>query len=89
MTTVPMTKARTTWHELIRCVEAGEEIILTRRGRPVARLVKVSPKPERDWDEIRRRVKQIQRSVKAKMQPDLPDAAHSQDFLYDENGLPA
>jgi antitoxin (DNA-binding transcriptional repressor) of toxin-antitoxin stability system len=33
-----MTEARARWFELARRAEAGEEVILTRYGRPVASL---------------------------------------------------
>ena len=87
---VSMTEARARWFELVRRAENGEEIILTRRGNPVAKILPMGPKPtrERDWDKIRARVREIQEQVKAKQQPWWPDAAHSQDFLYDEHGLP-
>jgi prevent-host-death family protein len=88
MTTVTMTEARAKWWELMRRAEGGEEITITKRGRPVAKFVPIGVNPKRDWDEIDRHVKEIQQQVKAKMQPDWPDAAHSQDWLYDERGLP-
>lgn len=87
---VGLTEARARWFEIVRRAEAGEEVILTRRGNPVAKIVSENPGStrKRDWDEIRARVKEIQGQVKAKEQPWWPDAAHSQDFLYDERGLP-
>jgi prevent-host-death family protein len=86
---VSMAEAKARFAELVRLAEDGDEVILTRHGHPTAKIVPVNARPQRDWDEIRRRVKEIQRQVKAKEQPDWPDAAHSQDFLYDEHGLPA
>ncbi len=41
MGTVRVTEARQNFRELIRRVEMGEEIVLTRRGTEVARLVPV------------------------------------------------
>jgi len=47
---------------LIREVEAGEEVVITRHGRPVARLVPVrggrTPTPEQEaaWERIRERM---------------------------------
>lgn len=38
METVPVTQARIHISKLITRAEAGEEIVVTRRGRPVARL---------------------------------------------------
>ncbi|HXH15022.1 MAG TPA: type II toxin-antitoxin system prevent-host-death family antitoxin [Sphingomonas sp.] len=41
--------------ELVSRAEAGETLEITRRGRPVARLVPVeSPRPVIDWDALRR-----------------------------------
>lgn len=39
--------AKTHLSELLAAVEAGETVTITRRGRPVARLVPVAPAPER------------------------------------------
>jgi prevent-host-death family protein len=38
--------------ELVRRVEAGEEITVTVAGRPAARLVAVAPQTWRRWDDI-------------------------------------
>lgn len=41
-------EAKTHLSDLLAAVEAGEEITITRRGRPVARLVPVAPAAGRD-----------------------------------------
>lgn len=41
---VSIYEAKNNFSELVRRAEQGEEVILSRRGRPVARLVKLSPK---------------------------------------------
>jgi len=38
---VPITKARTHFTELVPQIAAGEEIIVTQRGKPVVKLVRV------------------------------------------------
>jgi prevent-host-death family protein len=38
--------------ELVRRVEAGEEITITVAGRPSARLVSVSPRTWRQWGDV-------------------------------------
>ena len=38
-------KARTQFLRLLGRVESGEEIVITRAGKPVARLLPVAPKP--------------------------------------------
>lgn len=40
-------EAKTHFSSLIRRVQAGEEIVIARAGRPVARLVPADPKPPR------------------------------------------
>lgn len=43
MQTVTLANAKTHLSQLIELVEAGEEVTITKRGRPVARLVANSP----------------------------------------------
>ena len=57
--------------ELVRLAEAGEDVVFTRFGRDVVRLVPVSTRA----------------AGRRKARPG-PSAARSQDFLYDESGLP-
>ena len=71
--------------ELVRRAEAGDEVVLTRHGKPTVRLVPVQLQPNAD----------ARRSVIAAMQAAAEDkriagnaAARSQDFLYDDEGLP-
>lgn len=40
-------EAKTTLSRLLLRVEAGEDVVLTRSGRPVARLVRMPPRPPR------------------------------------------
>jgi prevent-host-death family protein len=80
--TVSDAKAQLT--ELVRRAEAGEEVVLTRHGHPAVTLVPVEKKPLTS-EERRKILEDIVAS--AKPTPG-PDAARSQDFLYDENGLP-
>jgi prevent-host-death family protein len=47
MEVVNMHEAKTHLSRLVQRVEAGEEIILARGGKPVARLVPLSPPMER------------------------------------------
>lgn len=46
MTTVGVHEAKTRLSELLRAVEAGEEVIVTRGGQAVARIVPAGPPPE-------------------------------------------
>ncbi len=42
---IPVSEAKAKFSELIRRVEAGEEIVLTRNGKPVARLSEAKDRP--------------------------------------------
>ena len=82
---VALSEAEGQLSELVRRAEGGDEIVLTRHGRPVVRLV---PIPAMPTPEERRRVpKEVWAAGKAAATPG-PSAARSQDFLYDEDGLP-
>ncbi|WP_114954334.1 type II toxin-antitoxin system Phd/YefM family antitoxin [Sphingosinicella terrae] len=73
--------------DLVRRAEAGDEVVLTRHGQPAAKLVAVRPVP-RSPHERRAVIDAIVRRAREKVAPG-PDAARSQDFLYDEEtGLP-
>lgn len=47
MEPVSVYDAKTHLSRLLDAVEAGEEVVITRNGRPVARLVQVLPPPRR------------------------------------------
>lgn len=84
---IPMGRAKAQLTELVRRAEAGEDIVLTRHGRPAVRLTPV----ERPFDpeERRRLINEVMESARGKILPG-PCAARSADFLYDdETGLPA
>ena len=52
MSTVGLRELRQKASELVRRVEAGEEVTVTVAGRPSARLVAIAPGSWRQWDEI-------------------------------------
>lgn len=52
MKSVGLRELRQEASELVREVEAGEEIMITVSGRPSARLVPIRPTQWRTWDEI-------------------------------------
>ena len=83
---VSVSEAKAQLTELVRRAEAGEEIVLTRRGRPVARIA--PERPRRDPEQLMRLMKEIGEQGAAKALPG-PCAARSADFLYDEDGPPA
>ena len=84
---VPVSEAKGQLTDLVRRAEAGEEVVLTRHGHPVARLVPMSAKRAQDPETRRKIIEDIMESARGKATPG-PSAARSQDFLYDEHGLP-
>jgi prevent-host-death family protein len=82
---VSITEAKAQLTDLVHRAEAGDEVILTRRGRPAVRLVPVRAAPDR---EARTTILEEALGSGAAAALRGPSAATSQDFLYDENGLP-
>lgn len=90
---VPVTEAKAQLTDLVRRAEAGEDIVLTRHGQPAVRLVAVesarkTPEDRRKLlDEVAARAKAARLAREARGEIG-ESAARSQDFLYDEDGLP-
>ena len=82
---ISVSHAKNRLTDLVRRAEAGEEVILTRHGRAAVRLAPV--KPPVDLEARRRLIEELQAKAAVKALPG-ESAARSQDFLYDENGLP-
>ena len=82
---ISVTAAKNKLAELVRRAEAGAEVVLTRHGQPVVRLVPVKAPSGR---EARRKLLEAVRSSAAVKAAPGPRAARSQDFLYDKAGLP-
>jgi prevent-host-death family protein len=82
---ISVTDAKGQLTELVRRAEAGDEVILTRHGHPAARLVPFKSAP--DAAARRALMEAVRASGRAKATAG-PDAARSQDFLYDDEGLP-
>ena len=83
---ISVTDAKSQLTDLVKRAEAGDDVVLTRHGQPVARLVAV--KPNKSPAERRKFLEAIRAAGAAKI-TDGPCAARSQDFLYDEFGLPS
>lgn len=83
---VSVSEAKGRITELVKRAEAGDEVILTRHGIDVARLVPSIPVPTPA--SRRALMDRVRMAAAAKVVPGA-DAAHSQDFLYDDDGLPA
>lgn len=76
--------------ELVKLATQGEEVVLTQDGGASVRL---EPLPEKQAALKTREEKaglldRLQDEVRKMNLPPAPDAARSQDFLYDEFGLP-
>jgi len=71
--------------ELVRRAEAGDEVVLTRHGQAVVRLVPVTVALDRMSRRALLETARTSGSSKAKAGP---TAARSQDFLYGDEGLP-
>jgi prevent-host-death family protein len=78
---VAVSEAKAQLLDLVRRAESGEDVILTRHGEAIVRLVAVQPSAEE-------RRAALEEAYGAAAHSAGPDAAHSQDFLYDESGLP-
>ena len=57
MTTVNIHEAKTNLSRLLAQVEAGEDIVIARNGKPVARLVACEPPGKREFGALRGRIK--------------------------------
>jgi prevent-host-death family protein len=82
---ISLTDAKAQLTELVRRAEAGDDVVLTRHGKPAVRLTPIKRKMTRE--ERGAFLDEIMTSAAGKAKPG-PDAARSQDFLYDEFGLP-
>ena len=71
--------------ELVRRAEDGDQIVLTRHGQPVARLVPIVAVRNR---KARLAVLEAMRQAARTKVLKGPRATRSQDFLYGEDGLP-
>ena len=82
---ISVSEAKAQLTDLVRRAEAGDEVVLTRHGRATVRLVPVQPRP--NAGARRAVIAAIQAAAKNKRIAGA-SAARSQDFLYDDNGLP-
>ena len=83
---VSVSEAKGQLTELVKRAEAGDEVILTRRGHEVVRLVAMAAAP---GVKGRRALMEKARAAAKAKALSGPDAARSQDFLYGDDGMPA
>ena len=82
---VSVSDAKAQLTELVRRAQAGEEVVLTRHGQAVVRIVPVAPVTTAA---ARKKVLEtVRRAVAGKSRPGTV-AARSQDYLYGDDGLP-
>lgn len=88
---IAVSEAKAQLTDLVRRAEAGEEVVLTRRGEPRVKLIPITA--EADLADLRhRRLAAVDRAVAAAHERGSdggPSAARSADYLYGEDGLPA
>lgn len=86
MMEISVTDAKSQLTDLVRQAEAGGEVVLTRHGHPVARLVPMQRKPitpEQRGAVLHKILAQARAN-----RTQGPSGAELQDELYDEFGLP-
>ena len=81
---VPVSEAKGQLTELVRRAEPRDEVILTRHGHTVVRLAPVKTAANKA---SRRALLEAVRAAAATKA--AAGAAHSQDFLYGDDGLPS
>ncbi len=86
MTHIAISEAKAHLTDLVRRAEGGEDVVLTRHGKEIVRLVPVRG-PGKPREQRAAAIRAAQALV-GDLPPDF-DAARSQDFLYDDDGLPA
>ena len=82
---ISVTEAKGRLTDLVRRALAGDDVVLTRYGAPSVRLVPV--KAIKNAPMRRALMEAVGESGAASATPG-PSAARSQDFLYDDDGLP-
>lgn len=90
MIEVPVSEAKSTLTALVREAERGNDVILTRNGRSVAKITAAAPAKNRKPLTVEEKmaiIRDIQKSARGKFEPGF-DAARSADFLYGDDGMP-
>ena len=82
---IPVSEAKGQLTELVRRAEAGDDVVLTRHGKATVRLVPVQPQPNAA---ARRSFIAAARAAAEHKRIPGAMAGRSQDFLYDDEGLP-
>lgn len=86
MTHVAISEAKAQLTDLVRRAEAGEKVVLTRHGKEAVRLVPIGVSADIRAQRLAA-IRDAQAAMRGHLPPDF-DPARSQDFLYDDDGLP-
>lgn len=84
---IPVSDAKARLTDLVRQAEAGEDVVLTRHGTAVARIVPVRRRPGRE--ERMAAIAELQAAAAARGVVPGPEAARAADDLYGDDGLPS
>ena len=87
MLEVAISEAKGRLTSLVRQAENGADVVLTRNGRVVARIVPASGRRPLTPDERMAAIRRAQKMAEGKFEPGF-DAARSADFLYGDDGMP-
>ena len=82
---ISVSDAKAQLTELVRRAEAGDEVVLTRHGNPAVRLVPIKKQLTRQERSVL--LEELRAAAPKAVQG--PCAARSQDYLYDDKGVPA
>lgn len=83
---VPIDDPNVQLAELVKRVEAGEDVVLTRDGKPAIRMLSVDA--EAKLAARNRKLLELSAEM-ARLKHPGPDGAHASDFLFDDKtGLP-
>ena len=90
---ISLTEAKARLTDLVRRAEQGDDVVLTRHGRPAVRLTPVPSEERIEPQELRARRRAILDEIitlaRARGPHGGPPAERAADFLYGDDGLPA
>jgi prevent-host-death family protein len=66
MESIGIYEAKSKLSELVEKAEAGQEVIITRRGRPVAKLVRAKPEKAIDRSALMKEIRAFAKTIKLK-----------------------
>lgn len=52
MQTVTLGEVQKNFSKILRNIKSGEEVIVTRRGKPIAKLISLGPRTDIDWPDF-------------------------------------